>query len=206
VSARPKTILDVSAEEAAAIRAAVLAGQSAPFGNTGRELVTIEDAQALADLFADPDVNQWIYDLPRPPTTENTRRWIDVRLERARRGEAILTAQRDESGRIVSYSDLEVWPDRSAAELIGGARAVRQNTGSGSARVASSFDWIFETLGVRLICATAALDNVRSARAIDNAGFVRMGERDCVREDGSVRPSLYWEMTREQWRARKAAV
>jgi RimJ/RimL family protein N-acetyltransferase len=204
MSAPPKTVLDVSAEEAASIRAAVLAARDKPFGNPSREVVTLDDAEALADFFADPDVNRWIYDLPRPPTVENTRRWIAVRLERAARGEALLTAQRDEAGRIVSYSDLEVWPERSAAELIGGGRAVRQNSGQGSARVASSFDWIFETLGVRLICATAALDNIRSARAIDNAGFVRMGERDCVREDGTIRPSFYWEMTREAWRARKA--
>jgi len=49
---------------------------------------------------------------------------------------------------------------------------------------------------------TAATDNVRSAKLIDAAGFVRMGTRDSVRPDGTVRVSLYWEVTREQWRAR----
>ena len=63
--------------------------------------------------------------------------------------------------------------------------------------------FMFETLGVRLIGLTAALDNIRSIRAIDGAGFVRMGERESVRPDGTVRRSAYWELTREEWRARR---
>jgi hypothetical protein len=46
---------------------------------------------------------------------------------------------------------------------------------------------MFEALGVRLVGVTAALDNVRSAKVIEAAGFVRMGERDSVRPDGTVR-------------------
>ncbi|HEY9236857.1 MAG TPA: GNAT family protein, partial [Phenylobacterium sp.] len=70
------------------------------------------------------------------------------------------------------------------------------------AGVARSIARIFEDLGVRLIGLTAALDNVRSAAAIDGAGFRRMGERESLRPDGSVRRSLYWEMTREEWMLR----
>ena len=65
--------------------------------------------------------------------------------------------------------------------------------------MARSIAWMFETLGVRLIGLTAALDNVRSAAAIDGAGFQRMGERESVRPDGSIRRSIYWELSRDQW-------
>ena len=65
-------------------------------------------------------------------------------------------------------------------------------------------DWAFEIIGIRLMGLTAALDNVRSQRMIDGAGFKRMGERDSVRPDGSVRRSVYWELTREDWRALRA--
>jgi RimJ/RimL family protein N-acetyltransferase len=68
--------------------------------------------------------------------------------------------------------------------------------------MAHTFGWIFETLGVRLMCLTAALDNVRSQKGIDAAGFRRMGERDAVRPDGTTRKSVYWEMTRDEWRQR----
>lgn len=53
------------------------------------------------------------------------------------------------------------------------------------------------------MCLTAATDNARSAKLIDRIGFVRMGERDAVRPDGTTRRSLYWEMTREAWERAK---
>lgn len=60
---------------------------------------------------------------------------------------------------------------------------------------------MFNELRVRLICVTAALDNVRSARVIEAAGFTPMGEREGVRADGTIRRSRYWEMSREAWAA-----
>lgn len=65
---------------------------------------------------------------------------------------------------------------------------------------------MFETLGVRLIGVTAALDNPRSARVIEAAGFRFMCERDSVRPDGASRCSRYWELIRDEWRAQLVAV
>ena len=201
MSAAPKTVLRATPEEEAAIRAAVRqAGR-----DNARTLLSPAHEDALFSFFSDPSLSYWIYDLPRPLTIENTRAWIADRVMRHERGECLCTVTFNEAGEIASYSDTALWPDRSSAEITGGGRAERQNSGRGSANTASAFDFIFEVLGVRLMCVTAALDNVRSQRAIDNAGFVRMGGRDAVRPDGTIRPSIYWEMTREQWRARKAA-
>jgi RimJ/RimL family protein N-acetyltransferase len=110
-----------------------------------------------------------------------------------------------DDGAVVSYSDVTVWPQHASAELAGAVRGDRQNTGQGSANALGTFNWIFETLGARLMCLTASLDNVRSQKLIDNAGFVRIGERVSVRPDGTTRPSVYWEMTRAQWRERHGA-
>jgi RimJ/RimL family protein N-acetyltransferase len=52
---------------------------------------------------------------------------------------------------------------------------------------------------VRLVGLTAALDNIRSAKVIEAAGFRPMGERLSQLPGGGVRRSLYWEMTREDW-------
>jgi RimJ/RimL family protein N-acetyltransferase len=166
--------------------------------------VTLDDIHPLSAFFADPGVSEWIYDLPRPVTDENVLTWIDTRLASWRRGECVLSVVTNEAGEVISYSDVTVWPQHASAELAGAMRSDRQNSGQGSANVLATFDWIFETLGARLMCLTASLDNVRSQKMIDNAGFVRMGERDGVRPDGSTRRSIYWELTRERWRARKA--
>ena len=79
-------------------------------------------------------------------------------------------------------------------------RADRQSAGQGARGFGEMANWAFEIIGVRLMGLTAALDNVRSQRMIDGAGFQRMGERDSVRPDGTLRRSVYWELTREQWR------
>jgi RimJ/RimL family protein N-acetyltransferase len=40
------------------------------------------------------------------------------------------------------------------------------------------------------------VDNVRSGKLIEAAGFRPMGEREVMKPDGSARRSLYWELTR----------
>lgn len=201
MSAPPKTVLEVPAEEAAAIRAAVLSADLDTLG-PGRSLARPEDAGELAAFLADPKVSGAIYDLPRPFTEANMRRWIEESEALRQEGRRLLILTRDESGEIAGYSCVSVWPDRSAAELAGALRADRQNGGQGAAGALHTFGWIFDALGVRMMGLTAATDNVRSAKLIDAAGFVRMGTRDAVRPDGTTRVSLYWEVTRAQWRHR----
>jgi RimJ/RimL family protein N-acetyltransferase len=201
MSAPPKTVLEVTAGEAAAIRAAVLSADLDTLG-PGRSLARPQDAADLAAFLADPRVSDAIYDLPRPFSEANMRRWIEESEALRQEGRRLLILTRDESGQIAGYSCVSVWPERSAAELAGALRADRQSGGQGGAGALHSFGWIFDTLGVRLMGLTAATDNVRSAKLIDAAGFVRMGTRDSVRPDGGVRVSLYWEVTRDQWRAR----
>ncbi len=197
MSAPPMTVLQVSAEEEAAIRAAVRGAGGAEMVIAGRQHVA-----GLTALLADPKVSDPIYDLPRPINLETVGRWV-AECEAARqRGERLLTVALDETGEVAGYSCFSVWPDRSAAEIAGAMRADRQNSGQGRAGVGRSIAFMFETLGVRLIGLTAALDNVRSAAAIDGAGFRRMGEVESVRPDGTTRRSLYWELTREEWELR----
>lgn len=201
MSAPPDTVLEVSAEEAGAIRTAVLAADLATLG-PGRSLAGPADAADLLTFLLDPEVSDAIYDLPRPFTLDSVGVWIAeseaLRLE----GRRLLILTRDETGVIVGYSCVSVWPDRSAAELAGALARSRQSGGQGGAGALHTFGWIFDTLGVRMMCLTAALDNVRSAKLIDAAGFVRMGKREAVRPDGTTRTSIYWEVTADQWRAR----
>src|SRR5258706_290258 len=99
---------------------------------------------------------------------------------------------------------LGVHPAEAQAIRAAVRHADRQNSGQGGGGGWRTIHWIFETLGVRLICLTAAMDNIRSARLIEAMGFVRMGERTAVAEDGTQRQSLYWEMTRDAWRGPSA--
>jgi RimJ/RimL family protein N-acetyltransferase len=204
MSAPPKTVLEATPQEAEAIRQAVRNPDIASLG-PGRRVASLADAGAVAEFFSDPAVSDPIYDLPRPFTVDNVRDWIEAISVQQALGEALLVLTYTPDGQLISYSKFSVWPDRSSGELGGAMRASRQNSGQGRGGMANSLNWMFESLGVRLIGLTAALDNVRSAAIIEGAGFVSMGERDGIRPDGTVRRSRYWEMDRDAWRARWSA-
>lgn len=192
MSAPPKTVLFATPEEEAAIRAAVRAAE-------GHVVAGPEHVDGLLALLSDPKVSDPIYDLPRPFTRESVAKWVADSEALRQEGRCVLAVTLDAAGQVAGYSRFTVWPERSSAELAGARRADLQNSGTGRRGVAQSIAWMFEGLGVRLICLTAALDNVRSAKAIDGAGFTRMGEVESVRPDGTTRRSLYWELARDEW-------
>ena len=195
MSAPPKTVLTATSEEEAAIREAVRAAD-------GLLVAGPEHVEGLLALLSDPRVSDPIYDLPRPFTRESIGAWVAENAALRREGRGILAVSLDADGQVAGYSRFAVWPERASGELAGARRADLQNSGGGRQGVAHSVAWMFESLGLRLIGLTAALDNVRSAKAIDGAGFRRMGEVDSVRPDGAIRRSLYWELTRDEWRLR----
>ena len=201
MSAPPKTVLEVAHAEAEAIREAVRKADVTTLAGD-RARAELRHVPGLVALLSDVRVSGPIYDLPRPINEAGITRWVIENQAQALAGEALLIVSLDEAGDVAGYSRISVWPDRSAAELAGAVRADRQNSGRGGAGMAHVFGWIFETLGVRMMCLTAALDNLRVQKGIDAAGFVRMGERDAVRPDGTIRRSVYWEMARDDWRLR----
>lgn len=201
MSAPPKTVIHATEAEAAALRERVRTIDVATLG-PHRERAEMKHVPGLVTLLADPRVSGPIYDLPRPITHDSVTRWVAENQAQALAGEALLIVTLDEGGEVAGYSRITVWPDRSSAELAGAIRADLQNQGQGGSGMAHTFGWIFETLGVQLMCLTAALDNVRSQKGIDAAGFVRMGEREALRPDGTKRRSVYWELTRDEWRRR----
>jgi RimJ/RimL family protein N-acetyltransferase len=192
MSAPPKTVLTASAEEEATIRAAVRAAAA-------HTVAGPEHVEGLFALLADPAVSDPIYDLVRPITRASVAAWVADSEALRQEGRCILSVNLDPAGLVASYARFTIWPERASGELAGARRADLQNSGQGGRGVAQATAWMFEALHLRLIGLTAAPDNVRSAKAIDAAGYRRMGEVESVKPDGTVRRSLYWELTRDEW-------
>ncbi|MGD9965945.1 MAG: GNAT family N-acetyltransferase [Hyphomonadaceae bacterium] len=197
---RRKSNERASPAEEEAIRAAVRCADVRSLGERC-ELPPAAHVPGLVELLSDPLVSGPIYDLPNPINAGTIAAWLLEAEQKRAAGEAILTVTLDEQDRIYTYSRFTIWPERASAEIAGAYRSDMQNVGAGKAGAARSFGWMFNALGVQLICVTAALDNVRSARVIEAAGFQPMGEREATRADGTIRRSRYWEMTREAWAA-----
>lgn len=192
----PRTRNLVSEERQQAIREAVQRCRGIPQLS---RVVTEDDVHRLTDLFSDPSLSAPIYTLPTVINHETVAAFIDKHLAEQRLGEGLLMINVDDNDRAVGYYDVQVWPQWAACELGGAIRGDRQNSGQGSAGALTTFNWLFDALGVDLICETAALDNIRTARLLERIGFKYMGEIESVLPDGGTRPSRYWEMSKQDW-------
>ncbi|MEZ6002474.1 GNAT family N-acetyltransferase [Hyphomonas sp.] len=191
----PITRHPASPEQVERIRSAV---RGAEMLNDSR-LAQPEDAEGLHALFAEPKVNAPIYSLPRPLNVENVRKFIEEHLAQRMRGEGLLFVRDAGDGRIMGYSDIQVWPEWAAGEIAGGLHPSLHSKGSGTQGAAQTFTWMFDVLHLDLICETASLENVITQRMLDGMGFHRKGQVTSTRPDGSTRESLVWEMTRPEW-------
>jgi RimJ/RimL family protein N-acetyltransferase len=193
----PLTRIAASPGEAEAIRAAV--SVQTVMGDS--RLAELEDAPGLFALLSDPLVHAPIYTLPRPLTEASVEAFIAGHLEERAAGEGLLFVRAGEGGQVMGYSDVQVWPQWRAGELGGALHPSLHGKGAGGRGAAASFAWMFEALGLDLICETAALTNVPTQRMLDGLGFRRMGETLSTRPDGTTRASLVWEITRAEWAA-----
>jgi RimJ/RimL family protein N-acetyltransferase len=195
----PKTRQAVPAEEAERLRAVVRASEFMNGRIAGARVALPSDAAALAALLCHESIGPRIYTMPNPINAETMSRFIEDHLEQRKRGEGILFVSFNAAGEATAYFDVELWPQWSIAKFGGAVKAERQGRGFGGACGLAAVEWCFDQLGVLRICETTALDNDRSIRLLSRLGFRQMGQVISVRPDGTTRPSIYWEMSREDW-------
>lgn len=195
----PLTRVALPEDRQLAIREAVRAATGIGFDRAPSRTATLGDAEALYHFLADPEIHAPIYNLPRPLTLESVRGMIHRNLDAKADGTGMLFLRFDNAGEVLGYSEFEIWPEWGAGDLGGALRQDQQGHRAGVEGANRTFDWMFHELGLELIVATGAPDNIRTARLLDRLGLVRKGEITSTREDGSTRQSLVWEVTRAQW-------
>jgi len=195
----PFTRTSTSPEQANAIRRAVQQATAIPTDGPLSRLAKPADAPAFFEFLQDPAIYAPIYSLPTPLTLENVTAFIvDYEAQRSA-GTGLLFFSFTPDGALSGYTDLTLWAEWGAGELGGAVHPNRQGQRKGVDGARRAFEWMFNALGVDLICETAALDNVRTARLLDSLGFRRVGKTISTRADGTTRPSLVWEVTSEEW-------
>lgn len=195
----PKTRLLIPDAEAQRLRNFVRRAELMNGRIAGARLARREDASALAGLLSHDSIGPRIYTMPRPINAETMARFIDDHLAQRERGEGILFVSFNAAGEATAYFDVELWPQWSVAKFGGAVKPERQGRGFGGACGLAAVEWCFDQLGVERICETTARDNERSIRLLSRLGFVQMGDVLSTRPDGTTRPSLYWELAREDW-------
>ncbi len=163
----------------------------------GARVARPEDAAALAGLLAHETIGPRIYTMPNPINADTMRVFIEDHLAQRERGDGILFVSFNAAGEATAHFDVELWPQWSMAKFGGAVKAERQGRGFGGACGLAAVEWCFDQLGVARICETTARDNDRSIRLLSRLGFRQMGEVTSHRPDGTTRPSVYWEMERQ---------
>ncbi len=189
----PFTRRQASAEHAEAIRNAVRTTETMP---CGARIATQADTDALTALLIDPQISDPIYSLPKPITRDAVSAFIDRHLQERARGEGLLMFLDDGEKTAAGYCDIQFWPEWAACELGGAVRTNRQGAHTGFDGAVAAFGWLFDEIGVDLICETAARNNIRTAKLLEHIGFRYLGEIESETPGGGVRASHYWEMTR----------
>ena len=201
----PKTRIAVSEQEQERLRDFVRRAEWMNGRIAGARVARLEDAEALAGLLAHESIGPRIYTMPNPINTETMTTFIADHLAQRERGDGILFVSFNAAGEATAYFDVELWPQWSMAKFGGAVKAERQGRGFGGACGLAAVEWCFDQLGVARICETTARDNDRSIRLLSRLGFRQMGEVISQRPDGSTRPSVYWEMERQDRYAARAA-
>lgn len=197
MAAIPKTRTEVSGEEQRRLRDFVRQAEWMNGRIAGARVARPGDAEALAGLLAHESIGPRIYTMPNPINETTMRVFIEDHLVQRERGEGILFVSFNADGEATAYFDVELWPQWSVAKFGGAVKAERQGRGFGGACGLAAVEWCFDQLGVARICETTARDNDRSIRLLSRLGFRQLGEVISQRPDGTTRPSLYWEMERQ---------
>jgi RimJ/RimL family protein N-acetyltransferase len=201
----PKTRIAAPAGEARRLRDFIRQAETMNGRIAGARVARRGDAAALAGLLAHESIGPRIYTMPSPINAETMTGFIDQHLAERERGDGILFVSFNALGEATAYFDVQVWPDWSIAKFGGAVKPERQGRGFGGACGLAAVEWCFDQLGVARICETTARDNDRSIRLLSRLGFVQMGEVISVKPDGTTRPSIYWEMSRDDWEMARTA-
>ncbi len=192
----PDTRPDTTPEEADSIRQKVCALGHASDAPGAQMPAQPEDAPALFELLQDTRVNGPLYTIPKPVTLAWVAKWIDDHTQEQARGEGVLLITR-EGDTITGFSDIQFWPQYAAAEMGGAIKPGQQSQGRGGAGAGRLFDWLFDEMGIKLLAMTSATDNIRTQKLLTHLGFTQGRDRLSQGPDGSTRPSLYWELLKE---------
>ena len=196
----PLTRRQATAQKQAAIQNAVSKATKIP--GLAR-IASLADAGALTDLLCDPEISAPIYTLPKSINRKTVEQFISQHIEERANGTGLLLISMDDENAVAGYHDIQFWPQWAACELGGAIRTDRQGAGAGVGGAATAFNWLYDVIGVDLICETAALDNHRTARLLERLGFVFQDQIESELPGGGTRPSNYWEMTKDGWRAKQ---
>lgn len=203
----PVTRLPTTEAEAAHIRAALQNLRRIETRRTFMQPLCDDDLQDLTDLLRDERVSKPNYIFEQPFTMAAADRRIRQSQQLQAAGSTVyLPVRLKEGNYLVGEANISVLPDYQAAEFGGVLSTTIWGSGIAEEGAIAIMDWLVETAQIKLVMVTTARDNTPSERVIRELGMRFVEYRDCKRLDGTLRPSIYFEQTADEWRAYRPAL
>lgn len=136
---------------------------------------TLDDAPALYALASDPDVTRWFSWGPYTAESE-ARAYLERLPGQRRRGEQLDLVQEHRDLGIIGITGLSEFSPRDRRALVGTwFGKAHWGTGANAESKALMCHLGFDLLGLERITSIANVDNARSRRALEKAGFLHEG-------------------------------
>lgn len=160
------------------------------------------DAAALFELASDPEVTRWFSWGPYGEEAE-ARSWLEGAAERRRRGDHLEFVQVHRDHGVIGVTGLSQFSRRDRRALVGTWFGRRYwGIGANQESKALMCHIGFDLLGLERIESVANVDNVRSRRGLEKAGFVHEGVlRGWHRHGERQLDVAIVSMLRDEWQA-----
>lgn len=197
----PVTKFPATAVEAEAIRTALRGLQRIETRRAIMAPLADGDLNELTDLLRDERVSKPNYIFEQPFSLAAADRRIRQSQQMQAAGDTVyLPIRLKEGNYMVGEANISVTPEYQAAEFGGVLATHMWGSGLAEEGAIAIMDWLVDVVGIKLIMVTTARDNTPSERVIRELGMRFVENRDCKRLDGTLRPSIYFEQTADEWR------
>jgi RimJ/RimL family protein N-acetyltransferase len=130
--------------------------------------VSLDDAQALADIYADPEVTRYVRGFDLAGTQAQLERFVD---EWAARGLGVFAVVDAATGELIGRSGVKYWPEFDFTEVGWVLRRDAWGRGYATEAGQASLDYAFAHSDVRYVTAIIAKPNLASVAVARRLGM-----------------------------------
>jgi RimJ/RimL family protein N-acetyltransferase len=138
------------------------------------------DVDALAGVYADPDVVQFLRPMDREGVARQVERFV---AEWEERGAGILAIEDAQTHELLGRSGVHYWPEFDEVEIGWVVRRDRWGEGIATEAGAASVGWAFGPLGLSFVTAVIARENAGSIAVACKLGMTLLREDHVFERD-----------------------
>lgn len=200
----PLTLIDATPQQAHAMMRATQQFEQIETARVIARPLGFDDVDALVALLSNPRVSGPITLFPQPFLESSGLKWVNDGIEKCTTGTGLhLGVFYRDNGMMIGEYHVNLWPEHVTGKFGGCLATAYWGKGLAEEISVALSSWLYDTAAASLLCLTTAEDNYSSQRMILELGFKFIRPYDRPVTGSTVRPSLYYEQTADEWQRHK---